>query len=277
MFDAAPTPDISLMQTPAFAAALRLCGQSPVVLPSGVMVLHRRVLGVPVAMLPRIAPPPDLDEQLCVRNLHRIPILLSPEEPCPIPRAIRLRKPQMIARWHLTTNSDTARKALHPKWRNQLVRSEAAGLRVSHGQMPAKPGHPLLKLETAQAQARQYVNWPAGLTAAFAQAGPEQTRLFTAYLRGTAVAHMLFLLHGDRATYHIGHITDVGKSCSAHNLLLWRASRWLVQEGISALDLGVVDPKTPGLNSFKLRTGARKIQTGGTWLRWHPLARRDRA
>ena len=275
MFDAGPAQDTPLMQDPAFAAALRRCGQSPIVLQSGLMLLHRRVLGVPITMLPRAVPPDDLDHQLRAHNLHRTPLVLSPERPCTLPRAIRLRGPQFLAQLRLPPDADAARAALHPKWRNQLGRAEASGLRVSHRPLPPKSTHPLLRLETAQARARRYANWPAALTAAFAAVVPDQTRLFMAHQKGTVVAHMLFLRHGARATYHIGHITAAGKACSAHNLLLWQASRWLAAQGHDALDLGLIDPRTPSLNRFKLRTGAVTAQTGGTWLRWRPLARGD--
>jgi len=272
MFDAGHAPDTPLMQDPAFAAALRLCGQNPVTLPSGVMLLHRRLMGASVMMLPRAAPPADLDAQLRAQNLHRIPLILSPERPCALPRALKLRSAQMMAQLDLHPDMATARAALHPKWRNQLRHSEGAGLRVSHMPLPPDPNHPLLQSETAQAHKRGYTNWPAALTAAFANVAPKQSQLFTASLRGTQVAHMLFLSHGARATYHIGHITTVGKANCAHNLLLWQASRWLAAQGHSALDLGLIDPRTPGLNRFKLRTGARAVKTGGTWLHWCPLA-----
>ncbi|MGJ8627770.1 MAG: GNAT family N-acetyltransferase [Sulfitobacter sp.] len=264
------------MQDPAFAAALRLCGQHPVTLPSGLMLLHRHVLGAPIAMLPRAAVPNDLDQQLCNHGLHRIPLILSPEQPCPLPRAVKIRGPQTLARLNLSPNTQTARAALHPKWRNQLCRAKATGVHISHGPMSAKVDHPLLKLETDQARARGYANWPAALTAAFSSAAPSQTRLFVARKRGNIVAHMLFLRHGSRATYHIGHITQAGKVDCAHNLLMWEASRWLALHGVQTLDLGRIDPRTPGLNRFKLRTGAIKVETGGTWFRWRPLARNHR-
>mgnify|MGYP003637816286 CR=1 FL=1 len=68
MFDATPARDTPLMQSPAFTAALRLCGENPIVLLSGLVLLHRRVLGVPVLMLPRAAPPADLDRHLRTRQ-----------------------------------------------------------------------------------------------------------------------------------------------------------------------------------------------------------------
>lgn len=264
------------MQDSAFAAALRLCGQNPITLRSGLMLLHRRVLGVPIAMLPRAAPPDDLDQQLCDQGLHRIPMILSPEQPCTLPRAVKIRGPQTLSWLNLHPNTQTARATLHPKWRNQLCRAEAAGVHISHGPMPDKVDHPLLKLETDQARARGYANWPAVLTAGFANAAPGQTRLFVARKHGNTVAHMLFLRHGSRATYHIGHISQAGKADCAHNLLMWEAGRWLALQGVETLDLGLIDPRTPGLNRFKLRTGAIKVETVGTWLRWRPLARNHR-
>jgi hypothetical protein len=273
MFDAAPPADTPLMQDPAFAAALRLCGQSPVTLPGGLMLLHRRLLGLPVAMLPRAAPPTDLADQLRAVGLHRVPLILSPERPHPQPRTLRLRGPQTFARLDLAPHTATRRAALHPKWRNQLSHAERASLRITEAPMPPDPTHPLLVSETAQARARGYANWPAALTAAFAAAAPQQTHLFTAHLHRRPVAHMLFLTHGARATYHIGHTTEAGKAANAHNLILWQATEWLASRGITNLDLGLIDARSPGLNRFKLRTGASQHITGGTWLHWHPLAR----
>ncbi len=275
MFDARPPDHTPLMQDPAFAAALRRSGQHPVVLRHGLMLLRRRLLGLPVLMLPRAVPPIDLDQHLRDHDLHRLPLVLSPERPCCLPPAMRLRGPQSLARLALQHDRHAARAMLHPKWRNQLRRAEAAGLHLSHGPMAPGIDHPLLKLETAQARARGYANWPAALTAAFAAAAPDQTRLFTARRRGRIIAQMLFLRHGSRASYHIGHITPDGKAGCAHNLLLWQASRWLAARGVDTLDLGLIDPRTPGLNRFKLRSGATATPTGGTWLRWRPLARRS--
>ena len=84
---------------------------------------------------------------------------------------------------------------------------------------------------------------------------------------------MLFLSHGSSATYHIGHITPRGKALCAHNLLLWEAGRHLAHLGCRSLDLGRLDPRTPGLDRFKLRGGAQRQETGGTYLIWHPLAK----
>ena len=271
MFEAASPSDTSLMQDPAFAVALQSVGQCPIQLPCGLTVFYRRVLGLPLAMLPRAAPPSDLCEQLRSQGLQNVPLILSPEAPCQLPRALRLRGPATVLSIDLTVAEQSRRAALHGKWRNQLAKAEVSPLRVKHAQM--RPDHPLLTLEAQQARARRYAGWPPALTAAFAAWAPDQTRIFTALNRGHPVAHMLFLRHGLRATYHIGHISERGKFMSAHNLLLWQASCWLAQQGHTGLDLGLEDPATPGLTRFKRRAGGQPEPTGGTWLRWRPLAR----
>jgi len=273
MFDEALAPrSHPLMQDPAFAAALRLCGQAPVQLSGGLTVLQRRVAGVPLAMLPRAIPPPDLSRQLEEVGLHRRPLILSPERPCPLPFAVRLAGSRVRAVLTLDEDAAALRARLHPKWRNQLGAAEGRSVRVIRTRLPADPDSPVLATETAQSRARGYANWPVALTAAFAAVAPRQTHLFQAIANGDVVAHMLFLTHGSGATYHIGHITPRGKAVCAHNLILWEAARHLARLGCCHLDLGILDDSTPDLNRFKLRTGARQQKTGGTHLIWRPLA-----
>ena len=268
-------PDPSLMQSTDFAAALRLCGQNPFVMPSGLMVLHRRIAGIPVAMLPRTAPPEDLAAQLRAIGLERCPLIISPERITPCP-GLRLRKPAQHAEIDLTPSKSERRVRLHQKWRNQLRRAQDSRLKIQRREM--HPDDPLPDLDATQARKQGYRNWPVPLTRAFASVASQNTQLFTAKLNGQTVAQMLFLLHGTtRATYHIGHTTALGRLHHAHNLILWEAQNWLSDRGTKRLDMGLLDAKTPGLNRFKLRAGAQTFDMGGTWLRWSPLARRSAA
>lgn len=263
MFDV-PTPSHALLQDPAFAASLRALGQRPITLPCGLTLLNRRICGVPVLMLPRATPPADLRDKINAMSLGRALLILSPPEPAIIPRALRLRAAVSLARIDLSGDQATRRAALNGKWRNQLKRAEA-DLRVTHAPLPGDPDHPLLLAEAAMARQNRYATWPAALTAMFARLAPCQTRLFTAWHKGTAIAEMLFLLHGAGATYHIGKTTPQGRRFHAHNLLLWQASNWLADQGHTQLNLGPLSPQTPDLNRFKLRAGADIHQTGGTW------------
>ena len=272
MFDEARLPDHALMQDPAFAQALRLLGQKPMNLRSGEMLLHRRFLGVHVAMLPRARPPPDLGGQLAELGLRRVPVILSPDHPCDLPRSVRLRKAQELAVLNIDHDSQSQRAKLHPKWRNQLREAEKHRLKVSCTGLNPDPNHRVLEAEVAQGKKHGYANWPPALTAAFASVAPRQTHLFEASLKGKPLAHMLFLTHGAGATYHIGHTTPQGRTVNAHNLLLWKAMRKLASLGIRHLDFGILSQATPDLNRFKLRTGAIPHKTGGTHLYWRPFA-----
>jgi hypothetical protein len=276
MFDETPLapPRHALMQDPAFAQALRLCGQTPVRLPGGLTLLHRRIAGMHLCMLPRAAPPPDLKEQMRAVGLHRAPLILSPERASALPPCLRLRGTRTTAIWTILGTSEDRRRQLHPKWRNQLAKAETQGMRITHHRLPADPCSDVLRMAGIQARARGYSCWPAPLSAAFAAVAPEQTHLFRASLGGSEIAHMLFITHGQDATYHLGHTTDKGRSTGAHNLLMWHAAWHLAGCGIARIDLGLVNGETPGLDRFKLRTGAAPIRTGGTYLYWQPFARR---
>lgn len=273
MFDEASLPDHALMQDPAFAQALRHCGQEPRRLPCGQTLLFRRVLGLPLAMLPRAVPPSDLSAELAAIGLARTPVILSPDQPCRLPRALRLKAPRIRLVLSLEGDNADCRARLHPKWRSQLNQVEKRPVHVTQGHLTATAGNTLLEAEHRQARKRGYANWPGALTAAFAVAAPHQTHLFAAAYQGQTIAHMLFLAHGQQATYHIGHITSMGKKLGAHNLLLWRGARFLASRGHKSLDLGLLEPGNPGLNRFKLRTGAQEHITGGTWLYWRPFER----
>ncbi|KIN72840.1 GNAT family N-acetyltransferase [Sulfitobacter guttiformis] len=272
MFDANPPPaSHALMQDRAFAAALRLCGEEPVMLSSGLLLLNRRILGLRVLMLPRALPPPDFYVQLGQAGLHRRPLILSPDAPHSVNGACEIAAPRCLFNLDLTPTKPARRARLHQNWRHQLGQAEQGPLRVL--QRPMTADHPLLALDTAQSRKRRYRNWPGALTSAFVTVAPDQSQLFTAMLRGHPVAHMLILTHGSRATYHIGHTTQQGRSLHAHNLLLWEAMTVLAERGITTLDLGPTT--TAQIDRFKRRTGAISQPTGGTWFRWTPFARRN--
>ena len=75
---------------------------------------------------------------------------------------------------------------------------------------------------------------------------------------GRDIAAMLFLTHGQSATYQIGWSSDEGRKYCAHHLLLWRARSMLRSRGIYDLDLGGInnDETAKGIRKFKQGTGA---------------------
>jgi lipid II:glycine glycyltransferase (peptidoglycan interpeptide bridge formation enzyme) len=85
--------------------------------------------------------------------------------------------------------------------------------------------------------------------------------------RGEMLAGMLFLIHGSRATYHIGWSDTDARKRNLHNVLMWRAILELKRRQIRWLDLGGVNTDAlPGISRFKFGTGGRLTVLNGTYL-----------
>lgn len=180
---------------------------------------------------------------------------------------LKLMTPFHIACLDLTLDSNQRRARQAGKWRNRLRHGEESGLMVASSPLPPRPDHWLLKAEDAQSRAKGYRRLPTNFAATWAQVNRNGTQLFTATRNGKRVAAMMFLLHGSRASYHIGWAGPEGRQCSAHNLVLWHASNWLAERGFGSIDLGTLDTETsPGLARFKLGAGATPVAIGSTWL-----------
>lgn len=165
----------------------------------------------------------------------------------------------------LTRPPDTLRAAMHQKWRNRLVAAERARLTIKRRDRMPDAYRWLLEAEQDQQMRARYRGVSPALVPAWQQAGGG-LRVLTAERNGETVAAMLFLLHGARATYHIGWSNEAGRKLSAHNLLLWTAMGKLGRAGVRTLDLGGLDTRAaPGLARFKLGSGGQVKTLSGTW------------
>lgn len=280
MFDACPEIPLSpVQQSDEYRKALALTQTETTSLADGTLVLRRTMAGIPVAMLPRATLSaetfPDLIHQSDkTPSLRKHLLVLNPDKPAPWLRklgAVPLMTPQHIAT--LSLQGDL-RAQLHQKWRNRLVFSEQQDLRITRQNMTLSPDQWLLQQNQSQETERGYSGWSNALTLAYAKANTGSAKLFTAFSGKTPVAAMLFLKHGESATYHISHTTEQGRASSAHNLLMWTGLCWLASKGVAHLDLGVVATDTsPGLARFKLGTGATTRPLGGTWLWWSTVGK----
>jgi lipid II:glycine glycyltransferase (peptidoglycan interpeptide bridge formation enzyme) len=78
---------------------------------------------------------------------------------------------------------------------------------------------------------------------------------------------MLFLIHGSRATYHIGWSDESARTLNLHNLLMWRAITELKRRQICWLDLGGINTDAlAGISRFKIGTGGQAVVLAGTFL-----------
>lgn len=196
-------------------------------------------------------------------------------------RLRRVMTGHSTVRIDLALEPDALRAAMHGKWRNRLAAAERSALKVER--VGAKPAQYrwLLDHELAQRRRRGYIALPDGFVEAWqaavggggARAGRpaadrgEPVLTLRADLGRDAAAGMMFLVHGEAATYQIGWVGEAGRELGAHNLLLWHAMLELRGRGVRTLDLGGVDTaRGAGLARFKLGTGGEVVTLAGSYL-----------
>ena len=168
------------------------------------------------------------------------------------------------------TQSETAlREGLDRKWRNRVFRPlRSAALQVQF-KADMRDCRYLLEQELAQRASRNFHGLPTDFVPAFIDGHerPEQGYFVASTrLEGRVIASMLFLLHGQGATYHIGWSDEEGRKLSAHNVMLWQAMLHLKKQGVRRLDLGGINTHDlPGISRFKLATGGQVLTLAGTY------------
>ncbi len=178
----------------------------------------------------------------------------------------------------LDDEPEVLRQRLPRNWHNRLNAAEASALKVERvGNKPAQYQW-LLDREQALQQQRGYRALPKTFIPAYqaaCKASPDKDdvskadALFTlrADLDRSPVAGMMFLRHGDAATYHVGWSDAAQRLPGAHNLLLWQAMLQLRQAGVRRIDLGGVNTgRSAGVARFKIGSGGDVVVLAGTYL-----------
>ncbi len=178
---------------------------------------------------------------------------------------IRVVTGHSTVRIDLDRTPEAIRAALNGKWRNRLVAAERSELKVQRvGTKPAQYRW-LLDRELAQRSTRRYIALPDGFVEAW-QAHGGGVLTLRADRGRDAVAGMMFLIHGEAATYQVGWQDDAGRELGAHNLLLWQGMLALRERGVRRLDLGGVDTvRSSGIARFKIGTGGEVLTLAGTF------------
>lgn len=177
----------------------------------------------------------------------------------------RVMTPYNTIEVDLTQPFDDLRNSLHQKWRNRLNVAEGEGMVIRRIDSRAEAYLWLLEAEERQQKQIGYRALPPAIVPAW-QASGGKLRVYAAEHEDQIVGAMLFLLHGKRATYHIGWSNADGRHLSAHNLLLWTAMRKLSKAGVTVLDLGGLNTQdSPGIARFKLGSGGQIKTLCGTW------------
>jgi hypothetical protein len=201
-------------------------------------------------------------------------LLITPEEARS--NALGLSTWRRVMTGYATVILDTSqspevlRAALDSKWRNRLVAAESSMLTVHRVGSNSGQYRWLLDNEETQREQRGFAGLPRAFFDIYIQSRkqPAQTLLtLRADLGRDRVAGMMFLLHGESATYQVGWSNEQGRQLNAHNLLLWRAINELQKRGVRCLDLGGVNTaRSAGIARFKIGTGGDVRILAGTYL-----------
>ena len=158
---------------------------------------------------------------------------------------------------------------LDGKWRNRLNKVLAHEKLQVHAVPSLKRCTWLLGKEADQREARRFHGLPTDFVPAYIDKSTSSRDAFVmvyAELGKETVAGMLFLIHGQVASYHMGWASEEGRTLNAHNALLWKAMAHLKAEGVSRLDLGGVNTHDlPGISRFKLGAGGQVVTLAGTY------------
>ena len=175
----------------------------------------------------------------------------------------------------LTRDEAMLKSDMESSWRNKLNKAERSDLVVQKAGLKPAQYRWLLDAELKQRQKRGYRAMPLEMTERWQDAKAEGAggdkgagiAVFRADIKRDAAAGMLFLIHGSRATYHVGWTSEEGRANAAHNLILWTAMKELKARGVKVLDLGGVNTQSgAGIARFKLETGGKVLVRAGAFV-----------
>ena len=160
--------------------------------------------------------------------------------------------------WDLTLDDIPARENLKNNWRGSLNKAEKAGLAIEWDDSTAF--YPWLAALYKQDKAlRGYGGASPRLLDNLAKFSTQENPMIIgkASKNGQAIAAVMFLTHGQSATYQVGWSSEEGRKNCAHHLLLWQARDMLKRYNVKELDLGGANDDTAqGIKKFKEGTGA---------------------
>ena len=169
----------------------------------------------------------------------------------------------------ITQSLPDLRAGLDKRWRHRLGGAENSELTVHR--VGTNPGQYrwLLDADMQQREQRRLLGLPLQFFDLYAQSRQQPSKnilTIRADMGRDRVAGMLFLIHGESATYQVGWTNDVGRDQHAHNLILWHGIQELQARGIRVLDLGGVNTiRSAGIARFKMSTGGKVITYAGSY------------
>jgi len=165
---------------------------------------------------------------------------------------------------------EVLRAQLDGRWRYSLARAEESSLTIHRVGTNAGQYRWLLDAEMQQREQRGLHGLPLQFFDLYVPSRQQPTKTILtlrADVGRDRVAGMMFLIHGESATYQVGWTNDAGREHNAHNLILWNAMQELRERGVCKLDLGGVNTtRSAGIARFKIGTGGQVLSCAGTFI-----------
>jgi hypothetical protein len=165
---------------------------------------------------------------------------------------------------------EVLRAQLDGRWRYSLARAEESSLTIHRVGTNAGQYRWLLDAEMQQREQRGLHGLPLQFFDLYVPSRQQPTKTILtlrADVGRDRVAGMMFLIHGESATYQVGWTNDAGREHNAHNLILWNALQELRERGVRKLDLGGVNTmRSAGIARFKIGTGGQVLSCAGTFI-----------
>ncbi len=165
---------------------------------------------------------------------------------------------------------EALRAKLDKRWRQPLESAEKSELTIHR--MGTNPGQYrwLLDAEMQQREERGLEGMPPVWFQNYIESRKQPAKnvlLVRADLGRERMAAMLFLIHGEAATYQVGWTSAQGRQHHAYHLILWKSIEELQGRGIRLLDLGGVNTaRSAGVARFKIATGGQVQVLAGSYL-----------
>jgi len=169
----------------------------------------------------------------------------------------------------ISKSVDDLRAGLDRRWRLPLAHAEKSDLKIHR--VGTNPGQYrwLLDAEMQQREKRGFIGLPLQFFDLYVQSRQQPSKnilTMRADIGRDRVAGMMFLIHGESATYQVGWTSEEGREQNAHHLILWHAIEELQSRGVRVLDLGGVNTiRSAGVARFKISTGGRVVTYAGSF------------
>ena len=170
----------------------------------------------------------------------------------------------------ISPSLEALRAQLDRRWRHRLVGGENSEMVVHRVGTNAGQYRWLLDAEMKQRADKKLDGLPVQFFDLYVDSRKQPAKnilTLRADVGRDRIAAMMFLIHGEAATYQVGWTSDKGRDLHAHNLILWKGIEALKERGIRMLDLGGVNTiRSAGIARFKMSTGGKVLTLAGTYI-----------